>query len=323
MSREGLTYVYIASMERSGSTLLAALLATHSEISTVAETSVAEVSHNETYRCSCGELYIKCSFWKGFEAHMRERDPEFALIRNQDYFRIPGSLRNRLHVYPAPNSPLDRLRDLVMRLDMRARRRYRRIAFSSLELARFCTRRKGGHVFVDAMKDHGLLKNLYEHLRNEVDLRVIHLVRDPRGTVNSLLRTDPSRGAEEYAKRWVRTQRNIERAIRLTVGPERSVLLRYDLLCENADAELGRLAAFLGIENRFTPSDIPLSSIHLIGNHRMRHGGRTALRHDQAWKDQLGEEATRTVLRIAGEGMRRVGFDLAASSGPATGDSAA
>src|SRR5688572_22169017 len=72
---------YISAASHSGSTLLAMLLGSHSEVCTVGEIKANKLGDPERYRCSCGELIRKCSFWTTVSARMAEKGFEYEVTR--------------------------------------------------------------------------------------------------------------------------------------------------------------------------------------------------------------------------------------------------
>jgi hypothetical protein len=70
-----LPFIFLSSMGRSGSTLVAFLMNTHPNIATVSEMTglSASVSDVDNYRCSCGARLKDCDFWQNVQQGMEER----------------------------------------------------------------------------------------------------------------------------------------------------------------------------------------------------------------------------------------------------------
>jgi hypothetical protein len=155
------------------------------------------------------------------------------------------------------------------------------------------------------------------------DLRLLHLVRDPRGVAWSYLKpytrddaagvqhTIPSRPVWRTSLRWSEVNAVSEVAAR-RFAPERRARIRYeDLLADPADVlhvagrvlgvDLDELAKRLESGEEFT-------SAHQVAGNRLRMQGAVRLRPDTEWRAGLGPRDRAAVRAIAGPLMWRYGY---------------
>ena len=162
----------------------------------------------------------------------------------------------------------------------------------------------GRSVFADASKDAIRVRFMRS---GKLDVRVIHLVRDPRGNVNSI-RKNQGRPAREGAKMW----RNAHATIERLAGPQYGAYLRvrYEDLCSAEEQTLGRIHDFLSLPHAPVPPVFG-DSLHVIGN-RMRLAPDRVVRADESWRHQLTSQDLRDIRGVAGPLSARYGYDLGA-----------
>jgi hypothetical protein len=269
----------------------------------------------ENVECGCGVAFRSCPFWT------KVGDAAFG-----GWDRVDASeavwLRGAVKL---KGRPLAQARAVPLLIRPQLSRSYRRglDAYGDLMTAVYgaVVEVSGGAVVVDSMKQPAhvyMVRTLAG-----VDLRVAHLVRDPRGFANSNLK-------------WVRRQGDSEREYRTRRPPWKATALwdftnlafeamaplgvraarvRYeDVVFRPAD-ELRRVAALcdvsLGPEDLSfvsgTRADLPPD--HLVAGNRMRlASGWTELRADEGWRSSLTEPQRRTVAAISWPLMRAYGY---------------
>jgi hypothetical protein len=286
--------VYIASIGRSGSTLLELLLGAHPEIATVGELHLwphALTDADSGVRCGCGCLLRACPFW----AEIRTRaDPLTAPPPRLDAFRE--------HVNHGRALRPERLLDFWFdrsRADTEAdtyAANTQRIMEAFTELAGTQTGHRPG-LLVDASKDPYRLNWLARSRR--FDLTVLHLVRDPRGFVHSESKNvEGIRGsallrlAARKAVAWRLHNALVSRTRKLL--PEHGYrLVRYEDLAAEPARVVAELQTLLGVTpDPSVVSDFRDRMFHAVGGNPMRHrAGGIAL--DERWRSELPAPAQR------------------------------
>jgi Sulfotransferase family len=238
--------------------------------------------------CGCGEPFSRCSFWT--EVGQRAFggwDPELATRMLE--------LRSRV----------DRTRHVPMLALPRlaGRRRADHVEYTSVytRLYRAITEVSGAPVVIDSSKHSSLAFCL--RTAPQIDLRVVHVVRDSRGVAYSwtkeVLRPE-SGAAEELMPRyspagssalWI--GHNLFFAVLRRLGT-RMRLLRYEDFVAEPRASVLELAAFAGLPaDEATAGFVDERSVLLRPSHtvagnpvRFRQGPMT-LRRDDVWRDRL------------------------------------
>ncbi len=317
---------YILAASHSGSTLLAMLLGGQNEICTAGELKITNLGNPDAYRCSCGELIRECGFWQRVAENMRARGFDFDVARADTDFRgVQGWYSRRLLAPLHSGAMLEGLRDTALMLSPEWRRGYPRIQNRNAALVRSVLAAANKRVVVDSSKVALRLKYL---LRNpELDVRVIHTIRDGRAVVltyvdpyNFADASDPNRrgggsgqkygpqamSIEEAAHLWRRSNEEAEAAIAL-LPPERVVRVRYERLCADPLGKIKRVAAFLGVDPAAARLDFRAAPQHVIGN-GMRHDKTSEIRLDERWKSVLTEKELAIFDRVAGSLNRHYGY---------------
>jgi len=304
---ERLQVVFLTGISYCGSTLVAFLLNHHPRILSVGEMGPSPRFHDRVIRCSCGEDVVSCPFWVGVADRMREQGEPFDTAHMQlRHAYSDVHLLNRLFSAHLGVDWLDALRDRVRdhlpgiqsRMDV-FRRRNREFIRSALAIT-------GKQVFLDGTKTPPRIPLL---MQDEIDLRVIHLVRDPRGYCGSA-RKRSNVAARNAARDWVTGTSQIERY--LSMLPESNwKRVQYEDICRDPEGMLSEVTCFMGAGAYHLPDNFRAGTHHILGN-TMRHAsdGRTRIQHDEKWREVLSEEDLEIIRQTLGPVASRLGYDL-------------
>ena len=296
---ERVPILYVGGMPRSGSTLTGLLfdqLPGHIGVGEIFYLWDDALVRNSP--CACGETFHACSFWQavgeraydGWESIDPERVKQ--LQRTVDVTAaIPKLVRKPRSAAFA--SSLDEYLDLLTRL-------YRAVVAVS-----------GCRIVVDSSKRPSMAYALRR--ASEIDLRVAHVVRDPRGVAYSFSKTvSVDRGVgvpkemprtvpRKVARRWVTVNLSIAGLSRLGVPLER---LRYEDLVAQPQRELSRV---LDLEKRALPADwnfvengaVNIPRTHAVAAGRVsRESGSMPLRRDDAWRGAMPDRDRKLVSAL-------------------------
>lgn len=161
------------------------------------------------------------------------------------------------------------------------------------------------------------------------EARFIHIVRDPRDVVLSLRRTTAGRSVERTAQIWV-DMVSVARASAKQVGRYHEV--RYEDLVLDPEAELRRICAFLELDYESAMLDYRASGARHVGHlgDRLLPDGRAKVPHElrarlheslalplrkdrvNNWRQEMSADDRATVEAIAAPLMHTIGYDVAA-----------
>jgi len=290
----------------SGATLLAFLLGAHPQIATVGEMSGLISSEDpDEYSCSCGQKIKVCEFWQSVKAAMRDRGFEFEVAQFDTKFVLDGPpLVQRLRYGSFRNSTLDSVRDAIFYAWPSQARQLKALVARNVAFIEAVLEITGKRVFVDTSKDRLRLKSLRKF--STLDVRAIHLVRDARGVVASHLRHIKGVDARKAARQWVRLNQKLEVTLR-SLPEEKSVLVRYEDLCQDVQGTLEQLYRFCGVEPHVQVTDFQAVPHHIVGN-AMRLRRLSEIRLDERWKSELTADQLNEVERVAGAVGRQYGY---------------
>ncbi len=305
--------IYLAGFGRSGSTLLERLLA---QVPGVC--AAGEVVHlwqrgiREGERCGCGEAFPACPFWQQVGT---------AAFGGWDNVDVEHVARLRASV--------DRSRFIPLLISAPSRRRFLPelddyLAYYARTYAAIGEVGQG-EVVIDSSKHASLAYCLRCH--PELDLRVVHLVRDSRAVAYSWSRTvsRPDATTETHIARYSATTSatrwNVQNgALQLLSHLGTPTLrIRYEDLVREPAARLREIAAFAGLPGDtdlgFLHTDGPgnwwadLGVAHTASGNPMRFTtGRIPIRLDDKWRTAMVPGKRRAVTALTSVLLQRYGY---------------
>lgn len=286
------TVIYIMGCGRSGSTVLERVLGAIPGYVNVGElVGLFRRIVTEDQRCGCGQPFSECPFWSEVGARAYggwDRDTVDDIVALQ--LRVARQ-RNLVALTAPQVAGATQRADLV---------RYGQV---HAELYRVIAEVAGARVVVDASKWLGPVMALRHS--PEVDLRILHLVRDVRGVTYSWAKQDVARPhATGTANTVMRTQATARTVANwLLVETESAALLarransttmRYEDFVERPRPVVARALAELGLAadidrlDHIEGTTARLEPSHGIGGNPSRFTtGEVRLKVDDAWRTKL------------------------------------
>lgn len=302
--------LYVGGIGRSGSTVLGRVLATLPGVH-----SVGEVVHlwgrglARGDRCGCGCPFRECPFWSEVG---RRAFGGWEQVDARELLRLQEAVDRNRHLPwivagTGPAAFSAALRDYVDVLG--------RLYVAMREAS-------GADVLVDTSKNAPyawLLRRV-----PEVDLRVLHLVRDSHGVAHSwakkgLARPEVVDGTAymatvpvaRLAARWTGANALFDLLARTSTPGMR---LRYEDFVDDPDGTVRRVGAFLGRSGgpaqRLAPDEpLQLPREHEVSGNPLRFEDRAVrLRRDEQWRTDMPVGDRRLVTALTAPGLWRYGY---------------
>ncbi|MBI2706447.1 MAG: sulfotransferase [Actinobacteria bacterium] len=278
-----LRVIYIAGWGRSGSTLLENLLTRDSRATTVGESfQLWSAGSVHAKYCSCGQRLESCPVWSAIQMEMAGDWP--ALVAAMADRRRALRLRN-LHRILRGTGGWSGQRDVDAYAETLGR----------LYAAAAAT--QGVDTVVDASK-LPLVLAAAARIRG-IELKVVHLVRDPRGVMHSWATPKPRQYADGYTKvmrtysaagsldRWALNHSLCWYAIK--AGGLDHAAVSYERLAALDEATLRSISALTGIDlTGIVDATVIVPPQHAIGGNPGRGSGdRIAIRTDERWRTEM------------------------------------
>jgi len=308
MSRP-LRVAYVGGLGRSGSTLIELCLGGLEAVCAVGElVHLFERGLQEDQLCGCGQAFSACPFWNGvgdvaFGGWERvDVEQVLSLKKGVDRTRYVPEL-----VWPGPRSAvLERARAYSSY--------YRRIYAAALEIS-------GADVVVDSSKHVSFAACL--RLDEDLDLRVVHVVRDSRGVayswMKSVLRPEikdaqvlmPRHSPAKSSAMWM-AHNVLYEAVAARGTPYLRV--RYEDFARDPANTLASIADFLGLpvgpaEALAPDGRVQLHATHTVAGNPLRFtSAQVEVRADEAWRRELRPLHRRTVSALTAPLRWRYGY---------------
>ena len=289
--------IYIVGFGRSGSTLLDIVLGSHPALEGGGElTNLVQGGWINNDYCACGVRGNDCPFWstvrREWTARTGIRDLE-SYAKLQEHFT---NSKQWAHLKREQRGPGAQFQDF---------------ARQTVALYETMLQVGGKSAIVDSSKSP--VRALALSMMPEIDLRLIHLVRDPRGVAWSLkkpiLKKDGiARGRNPYpvwkaALKWQEINARSEWVCH-QLAPERVLQARYEDLMENPRKVLEDIGKTVDLDLSAVAMSFAAGETlpvhHPIAGNRMRMAGGVKLRPDTEWMEKLSPLERWTVCALTG-----------------------
>lgn len=293
--------IYISSDNRSGSSLLDALLGNHSDITGLGEVhnlgafvdgNGNRIPFYPSYPllCACGKTFADCPFWQSIEKRLCRPLSELKLrLRNKNLpfvLNALDSIKNRGVYFAKDRFPV--VFDYPFVLTALG---YKDVADHFFDLYETVSGVRHTAFVVDSSKDPHYLSFLNAFYPSK--LKVLLLYRNPKAVAYSRLKR--GRSLEEACTKWVQRALEMKFYTRL-IPAENLLVLKYEDLCGKIETTMHRICDFLGIPYEPNLTEFHLGNHHFIGGSpSLRTGKITSIRLDDTYKSRLTESQVRYI----------------------------
>ena len=203
----------------------------------------------------------------------------------------------------------------------RRSRRFGRYAEYTRGLYQAIAQISGASILIDSSKNPARALALSQ--MRAIDLRLVHLVRDPRGVAASFgkdLCRNPSAGVQAdqkarparlVAREWSVASRMAEFVMNRIV-PHKSVRVRYESLLSEPKATIHLLGDLLEIDYSYVATSIasgnPINIGHVVAGNRLRMKPEAHLRQSDDWNSYLDPASRLQIERYCRRRMQQYGY---------------
>lgn len=297
--------LYILGAGRSGSTLLDIALGNSPQIFGAGElVYLHERGWLNDEHCACGERVNQCAFWREVKSRWTRRSPADAVGRFLE-------LQRRF----------ERMRYLFLGAGLLRDAEFREYLQSLRSLLLCVFEASGRPCLVDSSKKP--MRAFHLSLVDDVDVYLLHLVRDSRGVAFSKAKAfarDERGGVQadvraapvaRTARRWLLTNL-VCSSLLSRRRPGRYLRLRYEDFVADPGATLRRIAALCEVDLAETIRKVTegeaLEVGHTVGGNRVRMTRRLAIRPDLEWRAKLSAAQESSIWRWTGRLLRHYGY---------------
>lgn len=308
--------IYIASIGRSGSTLLESMLGAHSRIATMGELHIwpHELRQNGVRPCSCGEYVQTCPFW----SEMRRRvDPLKQEGPGLDYFREKHNAGHTLRLRRLGGFRTGKPMSAEEAADIERYGKNNDEVFRAfLDVSEEMLGDRPEWI-VDASKDPYRL--LWLHLSGLFNIKVIHLVKNPRAFVYSVTKDliGESGGVAASRRQYFTARQSVAWSIQnrlfsklgeVAFDSASYMLVNYETLATEPKKTFEKVCRLIGCEYEEQAVDnFRSGSVHTIAGNPMRYESKGIVL-DEKWKMKLPASSRKLTEILTSRIMTRYGY---------------
>lgn len=308
--------IYIASIGRSGSTLLESMLGAHSKIQTMGELHIwtHEIEGGGVRPCSCGEYVESCTFW----SEMRRRvDPLAQSGPGVSFFREKHNAGRTLRINRLKSFDKDYTPEPKEQAEIDAYGKNNQEIFQQFLQVMKDQAGESPQWIVDASKDpYRLLWLIRSGLFN---IKVVHMVKNPNAFIYSVTKhlINESSGFNLHKRLYFTARQSVAWIIQNALfskiaanhlSPEDYLLLTYEDFATEPHRSFEDVCRIIGCDYEKRAVDyFREGSIHTIAGNPMRYEKRGIIL-DEKWKSRLPQSSKTIASLLTATVKSRYGY---------------
>lgn len=266
--------VFIASLPRSGSTLLGMILNQHQECFYIGESFYWAQLNTKSEKCTCG--VVDCKILEKIYKNINNNKDILTITKTIK--SIDSELQAKI---PADNSQIQKkyFDDILLSCN----------GFNKLV-----------DIYREVITDKSIMidssSNIFiaEKLSKTYNWKVIIILRDPRGIINSLKKASIRHESEMPPDLWCQYLINFTKYVNL-ISKEKSLIIKYEDLCSDTTYILKNICNFLNINYSHDLLKFRQHRGHILMANRMRFGDNEDIHEDTSWKKELTEKEKKII----------------------------
>jgi len=274
-------------------------LGTHPDVVNVGHMIGPGASFKKLPNCSCRKQHDKCQFWKNVEKELNKLGEPKNLYFGLHFNSIleKRTVFNRLIVGGLIFDRIERLRNSIVKNYSKYYEEIKRIKKRNIRYIEAIKKVSNKNIIIDSSKDILRLQYLMEI--PFLDIKVVHLVREPQGAVSSSLRRAKKRNKGSKSLvwttlRWLLYEKKIEKKILNKIKRKNQYTVIYEDLCGNPLLVLDEIADQFGIKKGKFTTDYNPRNQHIYGN-AIRIREPEKVKRDMRWEKEFNQLQISTI----------------------------
>lgn len=278
-----ISLLYIVSNGRSGSTILDMLLGTHPELWTMGEAQILpwEMKENRA-PCGCGKMLGNCKFWENILPKINKFNEIFPI----HYFRESHGTGSVLRLNLLPSLFLNKFSSShFSKIDAygKANKKYFEAIYNQAQKEN----KKEIKFLIDASKD--LYRLFWLKKSGLFDIKVIHLVKDPRAFVYSMTKNERDSAflkTTRMALRWKVENYLMKKLLQIHFKTGETKRISYKRLASNHVEKMDEIFAWMNLKKNVDLEKFRNKKQHAVSGNKARWESRK-IYLDEKWKVKM------------------------------------
>ena len=291
------TLIYIASDERSGSTLLDHIIGNHDDIICVGELMFFNdylnqkgIGSTSKWVCRCGMTLECCPFWSNvIESCRLKENHEISDLETIIYKRRNTTYKDAfltLLISYLPTKWKKPLLKKILKINEN-----KNAAYNCYKLLDHVCSVENKKIVIDSSKYPSQLSGLINYKRSDYNIKVIHLIRDGRSVAISKIKRKKELFGENLTFTrallgWLLINLKISN-IKDLLPPQDYILVRYEDLCVKTEQTIAEICDHFDISYDSKILEFSEKKKHNIAGSQHKFDQSTRIQLDEKWKSSL------------------------------------